>query len=488
MKIYRKLSLTLTIYILFNLISFNIAFAQSDSIRTQDEPYIEDLGRLPESFDMALDTLLNKRYRDYYSLSRKRREVTSEDIHNKDKLYRGRIQAMESAIPLTYNPIVRDAIDLYVNKRSNLLSNMLAKSAYYFPIIEDVLDRHNLPLELKYLAIVESALNPTAVSRMGATGLWQFMLRTGKVYGLHIDSLIDERRDPQKSSEAMCKYFEDMYALYGDWLLSIAAYNCGPGNVNKAIRRAGGSKDFWVIYPYLPRETRAYVPFFIAAFYSMEHYREHDIRPNMIHVPLAVDTIHINTRQNFADLSRYSKVDINVIRELNPKYKREIVPGNTATQVLILPASDAIEFSTKKDSLIAAVAKDPDIAPSRVENMVHRVSRGETLSRIAHRYGVTISDIKEWNNLRSNRLSVGQVLTLELSDSKGASQIDRSSDAQSEKRSVAKEQIRYHKVRRGETLSSIAKKYRGVSVSDIKRANNLKSDRIKPGQRLRIPN
>ena len=208
------------------------AFGQSEV----EEP---DLGRLPESFDMALDSLLNARYKEYYSLSKPHRQASKRELESKDQLYRDRLAQMESAIPLTYNPAVREAIDLYVNRRSNLMSLMLSRATYYFPIIEEELDRQGLPLELKYLAIVESALNPTAVSRMGATGFWQFMLCTGKIYGLTINSVIDERMDPRKSTRAMCEYFKDMYALYGDWMLAIAAYNCGPGNINKAIRRSG---------------------------------------------------------------------------------------------------------------------------------------------------------------------------------------------------------------------------------------------------------
>lgn len=505
MNIIKYISLFLS-YLFFSILISEPLFAQKDSL-TQDEPYIEDLGRLPESFDMALDTLLNKRYKDYYSLSKKRKPISTEEIRNKDRLYRERINTMESAIPLTYNAVVRDAIELYVNRRSNLLSNMLTKSAYYFPIIEEALDRHNLPLELKYLAIVESALNPTAVSRMGATGLWQFMLRTGKIYGLHIDSLIDERRDPHKSSDAMCRYFKDMFALYGDWLLSIAAYNCGPGNVNKAIRRAGGSKDFWVIYPYLPRETRSYVPFFIAAFYAMEHYQEHQIRPRDIKVPLAVDTIHINTQQDFRTLSQLTKVDIDLIRELNPKYRREIVPGNNRTQVVVLPAAEAIFFAAHKDSILAHhKIKTPknyeysDDAPSVTTSkkiIRHRVARGETLSRVARKYGVDIEDIKKWNRLRSNRLKRGQTLKIELVTSstpepniKEAAEQEPVTSTPIEESSTKPNtpvtpDVIQHKVARGETLSSISRKY-GVTIDDLIKWNNLSGTQLRQGQSLKI--
>ena len=323
------------------------AFGQSEV----EEP---DLGRLPESFDMALDSLLNSRYKEYYSLSKPKRQASKRELESKDQLYRDRLARMESAIPLTYNPAVREAIDLYVNRRSNLMSLMLSRATYYFPIIEEELDRQGLPLELKYLAIVESALNPTAVSRMGATGFWQFMLRTGKIYGLTINSVIDERMDPRKSTRAMCEYFKDMYALYGDWMLAIAAYNCGPGNINKAIRRSGGKRDFWEIFPYLPRETRSYVPFFIAAFYSMEYYREHDIRPSAIHIPIATDTVHLARRCTTRELAEITSVSLDTIELLNPMYKKGIIPGNQQSQVIVLPAQAAIDFASNKEKYFAS--------------------------------------------------------------------------------------------------------------------------------------
>lgn len=457
-----------------------------DSI-TQEEVFIDDLGRLPESFDMSLDSLLKNRYREYYNLS-KPQNRPSEQSRTLDQLYRKRVHAMESAIPLTYNPIVREAIEMYVNRRSGLLGNMLAKSTYYFPIIEEALDRHGLPLELKYLAIVESALNPTAVSRVGATGLWQFMLPTGKAYGLHIDSLIDERRDPRKSSEAMSLYFKDMYALYGDWMLAIAAYNCGPGNVNKAIRRSGGKRNFWEIYQYLPRETRSYVPFFIAAFYAMEHYDEHNVRPNLITMPLATDTIHINSRQNFETLSRLTNVDIETMRELNPKYRREIVPGNTEPQVLILPAANAIYFGAHKDSILKV--NEPAIIQTQKETITHTVARGENLAKIAQQYGVNIEDIKKWNGLRGTRISRGQRLRIELIQSRELTEQEITAGIEPteiETQPVEKPKTRYYTVKRGDTLSGIAKKHRGATVTKIRNANNIRGNMIKPGQRLVIP-
>lgn len=460
--------------------------------RGQSDAEEVDLGRLPESFDMALDSLLNERYKEYYSLSKPRREASKRELESKDELYRSRLMRMESAIPLTYNPAVREAIDLYVNRRSNLMSLMLSRATYYFPIIEEELDRQGLPLELKYLAIVESALKPTAVSRMGATGLWQFMLRTGKIYGLEINSLVDERMDPRKSTRAMCEYFKDMYALYGDWMLAIAAYNCGPGNINKAIRRAGGKQDFWEIFPYLPRETRSYVPFFIAAFYSMEYYREHGIRPSAIHIPIATDTVHIARRCTTSELAEMTDVQLDTIELLNPMYKKGIIPGNQHPQVIVLPSQAAIDFAAEKEKYFAhrptperfsetTEETESTTEEPTAEKQVYRVRRGDSLARIAKKYHVTAAQIREWNDLSSSSIHPGQRLTIYT----GAKVAQSSST--SKKSHTAAPKTRYYTVKKGDTLSGIASKYKGVTVSKIKRANNLRSNSIRPGQRLIIP-
>lgn len=464
----------------------------------QSEVEEPDLGRLPESFDMALDSLLNSRYKEYYSLSKPHRQASKRELESKDQLYRDRLARMESAIPLTYNPAVREAIDLYVNRRSNLMSLMLSRATYYFPIIEEELDRQGLPLELKYLAIVESALNPTAVSRMGATGFWQFMLRTGKIYGLTINSVIDERMDPRKSTRAMCEYFKDMYALYGDWMLAIAAYNCGPGNINKAIRRSGGKKDFWEIFPYLPRETRSYVPFFIAAFYSMEYYREHDIRPSAIHIPIATDTVHLAHRCTTRELAEITSVSLDTIELLNPMYKKGIIPGNQQSQVIVLPAQAAIDFASNKEKYFAshhvseAQVEDssPDIDEEQTgdseREVTYRVRRGDSLGSIARRYHVTTAQIKEWNGLRSNTIHPGQKLVIRTR-AKASVSAANSGTSSKKKGSTRQQSARYYTVKRGDTLSGIASKYKGVTVTQIKRANNLRSNNIRPGQRLLIP-
>lgn len=461
-----------------------------DTIKTT----VVELGKTPESLEMAVDSTFSSRLGNYYD---KGRTANAPHTYYSHDHYRAKLAQLHSAIPLPYNPIIRDCIDMYVHNRGRLLSRMLAKSTYYFPIIETILDKHGLPLELKYLTIVESALNPTAVSRQGATGLWQFMLSTGKLYGLTIDSLIDERRDPVRSTEAACAYLKDLYAIYGDWLLVMAAYNCGPGNVNKAMRRAGGNSDFWGIYAFLPRETRAYVPYFIAAYYSMEYYADYDVTPGKYDMPLVTDTIRVQRKHTFANLSKLTQVSVDTLKLLNPKYRRDIIPGQNAIQSVVLPAGKA--------SLFAAVRDTIQIEPSTTEpietTLRHKVARGETLPSIARRYGVEVADIKKWNGLRSNKLKRGRTLRIKVitevstpkeeveegSTTEVAAATSETTKPEVKKATKPKARKRIHTVRKGESLSVIASKYEGVSVKAIRRANGIKGNNIKPGQKILIP-
>jgi membrane-bound lytic murein transglycosylase D len=298
---------------------------------------------------------------------------------------------------------------------------MLGLESLYFPMIEQALDRKNLPHELKYLTIVESALNPTAVSRVGATGLWQFMMATGKQYGLEINSLVDERRDPLASTYAACNYLKDLHGIYGDWALALAAYNCGPGNVNKAIRRAGGTTDYWKIYPYLPRETRLYVPLFIAANYVMNYYAHHQLYPVQTNMPLATDTVMVNQAIHFDQIAEVLSMDKELIRALNPQYKRDIVPGNTQSRAIKLPLLQTYAF-VEKEQTIANHRKDDffsnrmyvdnKTAGGATEKITHKVKRGETIGSIGSKYGVSTASIRKWNKLKSNKLKTGSRLTV----------------------------------------------------------------------------
>jgi membrane-bound lytic murein transglycosylase D len=292
------------------------------------------------------------------------------------------------------------------------------------PIFEEALDAYQLPLELKYLPIIESALNPTAVSRVGATGLWQFMLSTGKQYGLETNSLVDERRDPMKASYAAARLLSDLYKVYNDWNLVIAAYNCGPGNINKAISRAGGERDYWKIYPYLPKETRGYVPAFIAANYVMNYYCEHNICPMSSRLPVKTDTVLVDRNINLNQVASICGFDIQMLRSLNPEYKRDIVPGATKPYAIRLPLTDVTRFIEMQDSVYNASSSDKRLVVDVDEQSVkssksdkrssgtkyHTVRRGDTIGGIARKYGTTAAKIRKLNGLRKDTIRVGQRL------------------------------------------------------------------------------
>lgn len=464
------------------------------------------VGLIPESLDANVDSLLHTWHVQYFS---KKDDYCHDDVENvyfDDSVYQERLDRLPRVMPLPYNKVVRDCIDLYAGRRRDLVRYMLGMADFYFPIIEQILDEHNLPIELKYLAVVESALNPVALSRVGASGLWQFMLPTGKSYGLEINSLVDDRRDPVKATHAACKYFEDMYAIYKDWNLVLAAYNCGPGNVNKAIRRSGGKTDFWDIFPYLPKETRSYVPLFVAANYIMNYYCDHNICPMQTSLPLATDTIMVNNNLHLEQVSDVLKMDIEELRALNPQYKRDILPGNTASPcVLKLPAVQTYAFIDKEDSvythrieelLANCTQTSANSKEDSKENITHVVESGENIYTIANRYGVTAQEIRKWNGLSSTRVAKGKRLKLKV-DNGGVTFATKTPptktpavQTQAQEKNAAKvsdKNLVSYKVQSGDSLYSIAKKYPGVSTDDLRKVNGLTSASIRPGQVIKIP-
>lgn len=468
-----------------------------------------EIGLIPESLDADIDSLLRSWHVQYFSKREEYCHDDEENVYFPDSIYIERLDRLPRVISLPYNQIVRDCIDLYADRKRDLVRYMLGMADFYFPIIEQVLDEHGLPIELKFLAVVESALNPVALSRVGACGLWQFMLPTGKSYGLEINSLVDERRDPFKATEAACKYFKDMYAIYGDWNLVMASYNCGPGNVNKAIRRSGGKKDFWEIFPYLPKETRSYVPLFIAANYIMNYYCEHNLCPMQTSLPLATDTVMVNNALHLQQVSDLLHVDIETLRALNPQYKRDIVPGNSKPSVLKLPAAETYAFIEKEDTVYThrveeLLANCVPVTPSGSgrsaskkasrEQITHVVSNGENLYAVANRYGVTAKDIREWNGLRSNTVPNGKRLKLYVDNGGVAfTSVKVSPQKENTQMSAAatsspdgKDFVSY-KVKSGDSIYSICKKYPGVTATALKRANSLSGSDIRPGQVLKIP-
>ena len=414
-----------------------------------------------------------------------------------DTIYQQRIEALarETTIPLTFNTHVKSFIDLYANRKRQQSSRMLGLSYVYFPMFEEYLAKYNLPLELKYLAMVESALNPTAGSRAGAKGLWQFMLATGKDYGLRVTSLLDERYDPMKETVAACQYLQSLYARYEDWFLVLAAYNSGPGTVNKAIIRSGGIKNYWAIWPYLPKETRGYVPAFIAVTYLMNYATEHNIYPInpglLLH---GTDTVMVRQRVGFDQINECIGVPMEDIVFFNPQYTKRVVPASSDFPcALRLPMKYSLRFVQLEDSIYSYTSKATqarEVIEEKVQEVsdsfTHTVKKGESLGSIAKKYLVSVSNIKNWNRLKGNTIQVGQKLKIYRSGAPMA-QVGKSNknNKSNKSDSAATPAVKTHTVKKGETLSSISRKY-GCSVNDIKKWNNLKGNNITVGKKLKI--
>ena len=341
-----------------------------------------------------------------------------------DSVYIRRLRALASPIQLPYNDIVKSYITRYVDSRYGTIARVLGMSQHYFPLIEDELLGAGLPVELRALPIIESALTTTAVSPVGATGLWQFMPSTGKSYGLEVNSLVDERRDPVRATQAACRYLKDLYAIYNDWILAIAAYNCGPGNVNKALARAGEeARTFWDIYDLLPRETRGYVPAFIGASYAYAYHRHHGIEPAECPIPLAVDTVRIDRLMHFGQIASTIDVPVETLRQLNPQYKIDIIPATDRTYTLVLPQRNVAQFiahepeiQAKDSTYLKEYINPANIDKKRQERtgVVYTVKKGDTLGAIARRYRVTTTQIMRWNGIKDARkLRIGQKLRIE---------------------------------------------------------------------------
>ena len=425
-----------------------------------------------------------------------------------------RLSAMNSFITLPYNDVVKNYIILYSERMPSKMGRVLGLSTYYFPIFEDILLRYGLPQELKYMAIIESMLNPVATSRAGARGIWQFMYQTGVGYGLEINSFVDERLDVEKAVEAAARYLRDAYRTFGDWALAISSYNCGAGNVSKAIRRADGKRDFWSIYPYLPKETRGYVPAFVGAMYAMTYYREYGIVPQPMGMPVQTDTFLIRRNLHFDQIEAVVGVPKEDLQNLNPQYVNDIIPGNNHPYVLKLPytwTSSFLEanrdslYAFKADSLLSgkvlaeqssgkssggkssgkSSSTGKSSSSSQQQRIAHKVKSGDYLGKIASRYGVTVNQIKSWNKLKSNNIQIGQ--TLYIYKNGGPTISQGSTGGSSSKSSSSKAKTVIYTVKSGDTLFKIAQKYPGVSADDIKKANGLSSDSIKPGQKLTIP-
>ncbi len=409
-----------------------------EEITVTDNDGKEEVIDVPEAMNYEVDSLLNLYYSKTYLQPDNDCNLRDEDVSYPKEVYIERLSRLPNVMEMPYNDIVRKFIDRYTGRLRHSVSYMLGASNFYTPIFEEALEAYGLPLELKYLPVIESALNPKATSHAGAAGLWQFMVATGKQYGLEVNSLVDERRDPIKSSYAAAQYLKDLYKIFNDWSLVIAAYNCGPENINKAIHRAGGEADYWKIYPYLPRETRGYVPAFIAANYVMNYYCEHNICPMRTTLPAKTDTIIVSRDVHFKQIADVCGIDIEELRTLNPQYRRDIVNGSNKPSVVRMPATVTNTFIANEDSIYnyqteALFARRSLVEVDRTSSSSYTrksstkrksyskkrrsrrsrarkvtIRQGDTLSEIAERHHTTVSKLRRLNGIKGNNIRAGK--------------------------------------------------------------------------------
>lgn len=447
----------------------------------------------------SIDSLLNAYYmqnsidvNDFDLIAIDRDTLTS---NIPDSVYMARLQKLNSFIPIQFNRYVKNSIIRYTDRIPNSTRKIISLAPYYLPTFEAIFNEYGMPTELKALAVIESAFNPRAVSRANAKGMWQFMYATARQYGLNINSYVDERLDPIKSCRAAAQYLKDSYSVFGDWSLAIASYNCGLGNVRKAINRSGGKTDFWDIYDYLPRETRGYIPAFIAALYILEYYPEHGFTPVPVSLPSAVDTFHISKKLDFRQIANNIDIPLDLIRDLNPQYLHDIIPETDKVYILRLPYSYSKAFTDNEEKIYAVQdsirastdsLKQDEAAPTPVEEqkIYHKVRKGETLAGVASRYHTTVNEIKRWNGLKSNTIKVGQMLAI-YSRGSGRSASSYSDSGSLKTKSGTGGYVTYT-VRKGDTMSSIARKH-GLSLDQLLKMNNLKnSSKIYPGMKIRV--
>jgi membrane-bound lytic murein transglycosylase D len=497
---------------------------KKDTIRS----FADDTTIIDMNFDENLDSLLNLYYVEQ-SLSNNpdSMDFASDSLipDFSDSVYIDRLKKIPTVVDLTYNPIVRRYIEVYTRKKRSQVEVMLGLCQYYFPIFDDIFDYYDIPNEMKYMSVIESALNPRAYSRTRAVGLWQFMYGTGKLYGLTINSLVDERRDPIKSTFAAARFVKDLYAIYNDWTLVIAAYNCGPGNVNRAIRRSGGKRNYWEIYNYLPRETRGHVPAFIAATYMMNYYREHNLKPMPVSFPIASDTIMVTRNLHMAQVSEVLGVPLQLLHDMNPQYRTDIIPASGRPQSLRLPLEQTARFIDLEDQIYKykdSIYFNPDKVvtiptavdsrgieeppPGNYAKLTYTVKTGDNLGFISEWYNVRSSDVRYWNNIRHNTIRTGQRLSIYVPRTKLAKYQDVNQLSFAEKQarvgkpaapsvaakpaaetvSSGKDYIIY-RVKQGDTIWDIMKKYPGVTENEIMKLNNMSdASKLKAGQQIKI--
>ncbi|MFO7867675.1 MAG: LysM peptidoglycan-binding domain-containing protein [Bacteroidales bacterium] len=479
------------------------------------QQYVKEDSAVINHFDRNLDQMVNLWYvsqSDMYTYtSRPADSDTAYVPEFPDSVYQKRIEDMQSqsVIPLVYNSYVRAYMRVYGFKFRDRVEVMMGLAEYYFPLFETIFEQYNVPYELKYLSIIESALNPHARSWVGATGLWQFMPATGRMFDLSVSSIIDERKDPMLATHAAAQYLSRLHGMFQDWTLALAAYNCGPGNVRKAIARSGGNRDFWEIYRYLPRETRSYVPAFIAAFYIFEHHEAHNLYPREVDFPPAVDTVMVTHAMSLSEISLILDLPEKLLYDLNPQYKLHTIPESQDGMSLYLPVDYVVPFIKAQKSILAyrdSVRRADSIRIAQSNKKVpvyYTVKSGDNLGFIADWYDVRVSDVRRWNNIRGNTIVVGSRLTLYVLERKKAyyDRINSLSFVQKQQLSGSNSKVissssnkdddsyTYYTVQSGDTLWDIAKLYNGVTISDLRRLNNLSyNTHIHPGMILKIKN
>lgn len=453
-------------------------------------------------------------------LSKLKDDTTAYD--NNDSLIFKRLSHIVTAVPLAYNDRVKRFIELYSVQRQRSSSIILGLAQYYYPWMKEIFDKYDVPEELVYITIIESALNPTAVSPAGATGIWQFMYGTGKLYGLEVDTYVDDRRDPYKATDAAARHFRDLYRIFNDWGLAISAYNCGAGNVRKAIQRSGGKTDFWGVCPYLPKETQNYFPAYIGALYMMTYHNLYGITPAPISFPSNVDTIMVDKELHLEQVAQMLDLNLNNLKTLNPQYKRNIIPAFNKQYPLRLPNSEVAKFIALKDTIqkyhyeeyfmptknLNNVTSNGDIVVQTTPNKYHTVRKGETISKIASKYGVSTSKLKSMNHLHSNSLRVGQKLLVR----KGTTITRPTPAVATDSTNVAMDSTRVaidstlvkqdsiatkaptpepkadiiYVIKKGDTLSSIARAYHTTAEAIAKYNNISNVNNIQMGQKIKI--
>lgn len=493
--------------------------AEEEAIRRSQEQLIGEMDKMLDSWYVKRSQSNAKSVLSSYS------DTNHVDDSNCDSIYKQRLTSLHSIIQLSYNSTVRSYINLYANTRKRSSSAILGLAQYYYPKMSAIFDKYDVPEELIYLTIIESSLNPTAVSPAGATGIWQFMYQTGKMYGLEVNTFVDDRRDPMKATDAAARHLRDLYNIFNDWGLAISAYNCGAGNVRKAIARSGGKTNFWEVRPYLPRETQNYFPAYIGAYYMMKFHKVHGISPAPINIPLHVDTIYVKKEVHFGQISHVLNISMEELKSLNPQYKRDVIPAFSKAYPLCLRTNDVIRFEHMQDS-IYKYEYDTYFAPLQMyvntftgksdesptsKKKYHTVRSGESLSKIASKYGISVTELKKMNNLKSNYLKAGQKLvvgytyvakpatdstsTTDSTTNKtpatnaNTSQDKSATSAQTTPSASSSSSAAYttYVIKKGDTLAKIASEH-GTTVKKLAEYNKISNvNNIVVGQKIKIP-